>query len=100
MCVGRGGVVTGGDLCFDQLAGLITHSAIFNFFICLISKCDCSTTPAHADKCKGPCVEEAKINMNNFSTGPLQKKKKKKREERNVVRAQRRNKSHFCRDMM
>lgn len=75
MCVGRGGVVTGGDLCCYQLASLITHSAIFNFFICLISKCDCAT-PARADKCKGSWVEEAMINTHNFSTGPIQKKKK------------------------
>lgn len=77
MCAGRGGAVTGGDLCRHQLAGLITHLAIFNFFICLISKCDCATTPAHADKCKGSWVEEAKINTHNFSTGPIKKKKKK-----------------------
>lgn len=101
MCVRRGGVVTGGDLCCCQLAGFITHSAIFNFFICLISKCDCSTTPARADKCKGSWVEEAKINTHNFSAGPIQKKKKEKeKEERNVLRALRKNKSFFCQAMM
>lgn len=75
MCAGRGGLGTGEDLCCHQLAGLITHSAIFNFFICLISKCD-GPTPTHGDKCKGPWVEEALINKHNFSTGPFWKKKK------------------------
>lgn len=50
------------DLCCYQLAAVITHSAILNFAICLISKCDRATTSSHANECKGSWVLQAEIN--------------------------------------